>query len=279
MKIPEEKPNLPWGDDISEPKMEPHCRILLLNVNGISHRENYAKIFELGEQSIDYDIDILCLVEHKLNMQNKDVYKSCDNIAKRYHNQTKLLTSSATPIECNAKYQPGGTATIVNDPYMGRICKYTSDDRLGRWNTVTLKGKAEKQVTFITAYQVNDDTVYRADDRSTWKQQYNIMRMEGNRDPNPRQQFWKDLETTIKEYIGKKHEVLLCLDANDPHAKQLAPIMSRLKMQDLHTHLHGTEGEPETQQTGSARIDFMYGTKGIIEATRKAGIGAYDDMC
>jgi hypothetical protein len=185
-------------------------------------------------------------------MQNKDVFRSCENISKRYHNQAKVITSSATPIECNAKYQPGGTATIVNDPYMGRICKFTSDDSLGRWSTVTLKGKQEKQVTFITAYQVNDDSVHRADDRSTWKQHHNIMRMQGIRDPNPRQQFWKDLEQTIQDYIHKKHEVMLSLDANDPYAKELAPIMARLKMKDLHIHLHGTDGEPETQQTGSA---------------------------
>jgi hypothetical protein len=119
LKIPDEKPNIPWGDNIANIKMDSHCQVVFLNVNGISHRENYAKLFELGKQSIDYDIDLLCIVEHKLNMQNKDVFRSCETISKRYHNQTKVITSSATPIECNAKYQPGGTATIVNDPYMG----------------------------------------------------------------------------------------------------------------------------------------------------------------
>jgi hypothetical protein len=199
--------------------------VVFINVNGIQHKEGYAKLFELGEQSIDYNIDMLCLVEHKLNMQNKDVFKSCEAISKRYHNQTKFIASSATPIECNSKYQPGGTATILNDPYMGRICRIAKDDKLGRWSIVSLKGKQEKQVTFITAYQVNNDSVHRASERSTWKQQHNLLRMEGIQQPNPRQKFWKDLEDTISELIKLKHEVMLSLDANDPNAKELAPIM------------------------------------------------------
>jgi hypothetical protein len=67
----------------------------------------------------------------KLNLSNKTTRRSCENILKRYFNQCKVITSSASPITADAIYQPGGTTTIVGDPYVGRIGKTSSDDRLG----------------------------------------------------------------------------------------------------------------------------------------------------
>ena len=50
-------------------------------------------------------------------------------------------------------------------------------------------------------------------------------------------------------------------------------------MRDIHHYLHGTVDTPETHIRGSARIDFAYGTNGVINSARKAGIGAYDNIC
>jgi hypothetical protein len=277
--VPEDKPNISWANHLSETKGRLHCRIMFLNVNGLRHKDNYAKLFEIGEESVYNNIDIICLVKTKLNWQNKQARRSCECISKRYHNQAKFVTSSAIAQNNDHIFQPGGTAMIVGDPYMSRVCKEHTDDELGRWSAITLKGKREKKVTIITAYQVNKDSISSADDRSTWKQQYNHMRMKGIDTPDPRKQFWIDIEAKIKKLQTEKQDVLLMLDANDPNAKELGPIMQRLKMKDIHLHLHGTDYEPETHQRGKSRIDFMYGTAGILECTHKAGIGAYDDIC
>jgi exonuclease III len=277
-KIPDNKSNISWGNHLSETKGRTHCRILFINVNGLNHKNNYAKLFEIGEEAVYNDIDIVCMVETKQNWQNKHARRSCECISKRYFNQAKFITSSAVTPD-DGLYLPGGTATIVGDPFNSRICKETSDDALGRWTAITLKGKQERKITIINAYQVNKDSVQSTDDRSTWKQQYNALRLTGVDNPDPCQTFWSDLEKYIKTLTNDKQEVLLMLDANDPHAKELNPIMQRLKMKDLHIHLHGTDFEPETHQRGTAQIDFMYGTAKVIEACTKAGIGAYDDIC
>jgi hypothetical protein len=92
-------------------------------------------------------------------------------------------------------------------------------------------------------------------------------------------QFWKDIEILVGRYTSKKHEVLVMLDANDPKAKELGPIMNRKKLKELYTFRHGTLNEPETHIRGSQRIDFMFGTAGVQQSMRKCGFGAYADFC
>ena len=105
------------------------------------------------------------------------------------------------------------------------------------------------------------------------------MRQEGVTNPDPRKRFWEDIEKEIEALQKEKHEILLMLYANDPDAKELQPIMQRLKMRDIHHFIHGNVDTPETHIRGSARIDFAYGTTGVLDSTRKAGIGAYNDIC
>jgi hypothetical protein len=142
--ISDNKTNIPWGNHLSETKGRTHCRILFLNVNGLTSKNNYAKLFEIGEESVYNDIDIVCLVETKQNWQHKQARRSCECISKRYFNQAKFISSSAVTHDMTNTYLPGGTATIVGDPFHSRICKETSDDELGRWSAVTLKGKQER---------------------------------------------------------------------------------------------------------------------------------------
>ena len=197
--ISPDKINVSWGNSLRETKGRLDCQILFLNINGIQQTNDFEKMFEIGEELVYNDVDMTCLAKTKINWHRQKTKCSCECIAKRYHNQAKFITSSAIPDNINRIYQPGGTATIIGDPYMGRICKIETDNKYGRWTKVTFQGKSDKKVTIITAYQVNKDTVNTADDRSTWKQQYNIMRQEGIQNPDPRKRFWEDLENEIKK--------------------------------------------------------------------------------
>lgn len=134
-------------------------------------------------------------------------------------------------------------------------------------------------MTIIMAYQTCDDHIERADARSTWRQQWEVLQDKGDKDQNPRQQFWTDINQEIKAYKDKKHEVLLMLDANDHEATELDPIMQKLDMKDVHVYQHRPDSMPETYNRGSHRIDFTYATTGLLPYISKSGYGAYDEIC
>ena len=77
-KLAPERINVSWGNTLSEMKGRLDCRILFLNVNGIQHTNDYAKLFEIGEELVYNDVDITCMVETKLNWQNQKTRRSCE---------------------------------------------------------------------------------------------------------------------------------------------------------------------------------------------------------
>jgi len=147
---------------------------------------------------------------------------------------------------------------------------------------MTLKGKQNKHFTVVNAYQCSKDQLSSRTIDTNWCQQFRTLRRECESDSDvsePRDLFWKDLKTLLVSYKSKGHEVLLFLDSNDPTRKDGNTLNKDLGMFDLHVHKHGTEDEPETYFRGSKRIDFVYGTAGVVKSLRKCGIGAYGELC
>ena len=81
-KIEQGKINAPWGNTIQETKGRLDCRILFLNVNGLQKANEYAKLFEIGEEAVYNDVDIIGMAETKINWQNQKARRSCECIAK-----------------------------------------------------------------------------------------------------------------------------------------------------------------------------------------------------
>ena len=61
-KLAQDRTNVAWGNSIRETKGRQDCRIMLLNVNGIQHTNDYTKLFEIGEELVYNDVDIVCMV-------------------------------------------------------------------------------------------------------------------------------------------------------------------------------------------------------------------------
>jgi hypothetical protein len=118
-----------------------------------------------------------------------------------------------------SSFQPGGPATIVCSDWVSRVI-----DRgevpygLGRWSFLTLRGKAERKITIITAYNAS----LTADDKTFYTQQLcTLSRLhrqhKQNVIPNPKKQFILDLQSWIEHLQAKYHEIILSLDANDTY--------------------------------------------------------------
>eukprot|EP00957_Ditylum_brightwellii_P142644 10868338-Ditylum_brightwellii.AAC.1 len=70
-----------------------------------------------------------------------------------------------------ADFQPGGTFTIATNKWAGHVVNVKKDE-LGCWSSVTLIGKKERLITFVTAYRVCDNTLANAEPSTCWMQQW-----------------------------------------------------------------------------------------------------------
>lgn len=69
-----------------------------------------------------------------------------------HYNKCRLSTSNSTDLPLYS-FQPGGTATIITNNYVGHIDKQIQDTTgLGRWSGFRLKRKNNKHLSIITAY-------------------------------------------------------------------------------------------------------------------------------
>lgn len=133
--------NLPYGDNIHENKEEGHCRICCNNINGLPSDKKYAKIHEIGEAMVDYDIDLQGLLEVKRNFHNAKVRETCKSKFRQYFSVSQFTTASIYPKDPSTDYLPGGIATMVGDPWVSRASATEVDKLLSRWICTTFQGK------------------------------------------------------------------------------------------------------------------------------------------
>ena len=83
-----------------------------------------------------------------------------------------------------------------------------------------------------------------------------------------------DLGTHIIQLIDKYHEVILFIDANEPHiyCSGIDKLIKRTKTIDPILVRHGCANEPNTHKRGSDRINFALFTRLINEFITKYGI-------
>jgi hypothetical protein len=186
--------NLPWGDPIGI-KREGACRFHLQNINGISSQGNYSDAAEIGKETKLSNTDIRCLVETNIDWTHEDVRQHVSKPIRSCWSRAALITANNQHKKFETAYQPGGVGMIVSEEWSGRIEKKTVDERgLGRWATCTFRGKGGRKLTIITAYQVVKDSITKCGPKTTYMQQYSVLRNAGQSNPNPRKQFMTDLK-------------------------------------------------------------------------------------
>lgn len=177
------------------------------------------------------------------------------------------LTLSSTPLESTSFYKAGGTALLSAGPIASRRIK-SGSDWLGRWSWQKFSGKNEATYTIVSCYQVNDKKIDTGSITNA-SQQVACLRQKGFIDPNPRKQFYLDLDLFLKEHIKtEKDELLLLGDFNEclyEHNSGMQKISSKFNLNDL-TYNVCPSTEFATYSRGSKRIDYALGTKRFYEA-------------
>ena len=182
-QLPQPTPSpQPFGHPITS-KHPSSPRILLQNPNGISSNDDCFQYKLYMEQMKSLDVDIIALSETNINWKHYQVYKHIQLHRKTTFTHSFHIGSSSSKT-FDTPYQPGGCSLTLCDHTSGRYHSSLADP-LGRWSIVHLNTSTSTPVTIICAYQVCDTTITQVGPKTTYSQQWSILREQGILRPNP----------------------------------------------------------------------------------------------
>jgi hypothetical protein len=276
--------NYDYGDSLFVRPNSEETRIFFQNVNGISGRDEWQDAREIGYMARQQWISILALAETKIDWKKGKAKRQCLQALKSFWTAAKIGTASSM-LDFESIYQPGGVLQLIGNEWSSRVVRTEEDPkRMGRWIGMTLQGKQGQAITMISAYQVVDDSNALHRPRTAYKQQWTMLRTDGDRNPDPRKAFVTDIIKYITREQEQDNDIILMLDANDnltdPKSNLGRELLAR-GMTNVYQHLHAPYDEmaeePATFNRGSRCIDFIYATPGVLPFITKCGITAFQE--
>ena len=140
-------------------------------------------------------------------------------------------------------------------------------------------------LTIITAYQVckasNPGTNTAAEQQRTRLIQREQGKPRKKSTLDPRKAFIHDLDEFLKSIHEENHEIILMMDANEcmhEKASKIRNVITKHGLTDIHRLNHGEHDPQEwnTYNRGSKKIDFIFGTTGVVEWTTRCGIEEFN---
>ena len=155
--------------------------------------------------------------ETKLDTRNSNTQHVIRQKAKMIDQRMKLnMTSShQTPRARQSVYKPGGTLLATRGHWSGRLIQPkhdSSQDPLGRWSVIHLKGKNNTIISIFSVYRVCADYT---GENTAYIQQQNDIYTRYQRIIDPRRQIVKDLQQVVVKLIQENHKVIINADIND----------------------------------------------------------------
>jgi hypothetical protein len=238
---------------------------LFHNINGLKDENNWAQILTSLK-----DLDVTCfgLAEINTTMKGGILRRWQDMIRKLFN--TSKTTTSESDITTESSYKPGGTSMTIVGKWHARVTEKGNDaSGLGRWSYLIINSN-KKKLAVITAYK----PCKAQGPNTSWTQQWLLLR-EKQKDPDPIQEFYKDLGETLKQWRTTNHEIILMIDANEEIGKRpggLGKVLAENELYDIIANQHHTDSYPPTYARGTKRIDYIFGTERIQKHCKASGI-------
>ena len=249
-------------------------RIFGQNINGISHKHNFNKWNEILQSTVLHQIDFLCLTETNLEWRHPLVTHKIPTITKRFFNHSRLLTNTSS-IRFDRIYKPGGTASLINNEWTGRIIRCEVDPTgLGRWTTAIMNGKRHRKIAIIGAYQVCKTSIHQCGLTTCYSQQWHLLRARGVEFPDPRKAFWDDLTQHIQHLQESNHLIILIGDFNtsatDAHNNPLRLLQESCHLSDAISHFHDCSHQTSYAR-GATIIDYCFISTELLPSVHACG--------
>jgi hypothetical protein len=147
---------------------------------------------------------------------------------------------------------------ILSGRWAGRK-KETKSDPYGRWSSMTLVGKKEREVTFITAYRVCQQKG--GEGCTVYHQQQLDFEQQGHRQVNLRKKFCEDLIQYVPSLHEKGHTVILMGDFNEDFnvkGNQVNAMLRECGLVNVITKVHEDHRQlPNTYDLGTKCLDTI----------------------
>jgi hypothetical protein len=216
-----------YGDTYHLLKPDNIFRVSMKNVNSVSINKVDAQVSLLCEDQQRMEIDLLGIVEHKLDMTKYHVRKAFDAAARKVCHPVRVELGSSE-YQALTDYKPGGTAIIAQGDITGCIQIHGSD-KYGRWSYVTTTGTQGSINIFITAYQVCKKPTNKVGITAYHQQRIAFLK-EKRPNLDPRHNFRKDLIAFITRHQTRGHNIILTGNFNE-HVQDHNSFLQQVCMQ------------------------------------------------
>ena len=267
------------GDDIPFPKPDNTLRLSLLNENGWQIDRDGSGLRQRFDAYDAQDLDIHGLVEHNLDTTQPTVNNTLHIAAKKTWPHFRLILASSE-FQARHFHKPGGTGVIVLHSTCGSITsKY--QDPMGRWTSVTLRGKKDRTVSIITCYQVCNQPSSRLGVTAS-HQQVVFLRQQQRSHLTPREAFVTDLANHIQQFQQQGHEIILQGDMNENldafHSTPFqTKVIHRCNLVDVWQARFPDHKPIHTHSRGQSRIDGVFVSRPTLAAVRRIGYRPFQD--
>jgi hypothetical protein len=232
---------------------------------------------------------------------------------KKYHSSIKKTwkhsthSKSFTKENFTSEQQPGGTLTLACNHWTSRVIEHGIDPYgLGRWSFLVLRGKGGIKILIVTAYRACQQTIQSVGHKTATAQQFRALSKTFRDadlldDPVPRKQFIVDLQAWIEHKVAEGYQIILGIDANEPYSQTKGnftplhytletPISTKGHDGTLSTLVrscglidpllmhHPDSTPPATYDRGKEKIDFIFISTTLADATIRTGILPYNSV-
>jgi hypothetical protein len=215
--------------------------------------------------------------EPNLDFLQAPIWEAITTICKSHFEYAKVVSSTSC-IKAPSVWKPGGTLLIVIGKWANAVMRHSNDD-LGRWSAVTLHGQDSKSITLYSAYNVHQTTSKDAGPSTIFAQQWQLLRLSGVANPNPRKRFINNLRRDLAHRILDNEAIILIGDFNerlgdDPNL--MASICGEFDFLDAHDFQHGNAAMVPTYIRGTKRIDYCFLSPSLAPFVRRACIDLFN---
>jgi hypothetical protein len=156
-----------------------------------------------------------------------------------------------------------------------------SRDDLGRWCSVTLQAKSQRQVIFYSFYNCCNSTIANSGIHTIFAQQWHVLRQRGDKAPDPRLQAVSDLKTELA--VHHKHRRSICIigDCNEDIGADpalMASVCSSFDLVDAMNTVHPDEAHVPSYARSSNRLDYVLLSSDSLPELEAVGLNHYHDF-
>jgi hypothetical protein len=156
----------------------------------------------------------------------------------------------------------------------------TSRDDLGRWVSAILSGSDGAQVTVYSCFNVVKTSIANVGPSTIFAQQYQLLRLAGNVQPNPLKQFADNLKKEIAHRRRNREEVIICGDFNERFGDDstlVVNICAKHDLFDVHGNKFGDSADVFTYVRGSNRLDYIFTTTTLHPHVQACGFNLFNE--